>query len=123
MKKTLSLLIAVVLVLGMMTMGVSANRGLTYVAEYGVPVIDGVEDEIWGTSGAKWTEIDLPYAEGVTSVCSARAKIMHDDEWVYCLVECTDATVAEATATASRSTSTKTSAAMSLTVTSPPSSR
>lgn len=93
MKKTLSLLIAVVLVLGMMSMGVSANRGLSYTAQYATPVIDGVVDECWTNVADGWTQIDLPYQEGAESVCSARAKVLHDDSLVYFLVEVTDATV------------------------------
>lgn len=95
MKKTLSLLIAVVLVLGMMSMGVSANRGLSYTAQYATPVIDGVVDECWTNVADGWTQIDFPHDGSVDSVCSARAKMLHDDSLVYVLVEVTDATVAE----------------------------
>ncbi len=91
MKKTLSLLIAVVLVLGMMGMSVSANRGLTYTANYATPVIDGQVDEAW--SVAEWTNVDLLY-DGVTeTVCSVRVKILHDDQYLYYLAEATDATL------------------------------
>ncbi|MBQ8577196.1 MAG: hypothetical protein IJ449_04420 [Clostridia bacterium] len=95
MKKTLSLLVAVVLVLGMMSMGVSAARDLTYTAQFATPVIDGQVDECWSTVSDDWTQIDLPYQNGAESVCSARAKILHDDTLVYFLVEVTDATVYE----------------------------
>ncbi len=88
MKKTLSLLIAVVLVLGMMSMGASANRGYTYTAPYGTPVIDGAMDDVWTT--AEWTQID--YALG-DSVISARARILHDAELIYVLAETTDAEI------------------------------
>ncbi len=89
MKKTLSLLIAVILVLGMMGMSVSANRGYTYSAPYAVPTIDGnADDAAW--SVADWTEID--YALG-TSLISARAKVVHDDQLIYVLCETTDAEI------------------------------
>lgn len=94
MKKTLSLLVAVVLVLGMMSMGVSATRGLSYTAQYATPVIDGQVDEVWDTVADDWTYVDLPYADGVESVCSARVKVLHDDQYIYFLAECTDATLA-----------------------------
>lgn len=94
MKKTLSLLIAVVLVLGMMSMGVSANRGLSYTAQYATPVIDGVVDDCWINIADSWTNVDLPYGDA-ESVCSARVKVLHDDQYIYFLAECTDATIGD----------------------------
>ena len=92
MKKTLSLLVAVVLVLGMMSMGISANLGKSYTAPYGTPVVDGTVDPVW--DAAAWTEIDLPYdGNPDKTVFSARAKLLHDDNLVYVLVEATDATL------------------------------
>ncbi len=91
MKKALSIAAAATMLLGAMSMSVSANRGLSYHAPYGTPTIDGVADEIW--SNAEWTQIDLPYNGDEPSVCSARAKIMHDDKYIYVLAELTDATV------------------------------
>lgn len=95
MKKILSLLVVAVLMLGMMSMSASAVRDLVYTAQYGSATIDGVYDEAWDLYGSKWTEIDLPYsANGAVSVCSARAKMMHDDALIYFFVEITDATLA-----------------------------
>lgn len=91
MKRTLSILVAVVFVLGILTTGISANRGLTYTCEWGTPTIDGVEDEAW--SVAQWTNVDLPHADGLTNVCSLRVKILHDDQYLYYLAEATDATI------------------------------
>ena len=45
MKKILSLLVVAVLMLGMMSMSVSADRGLKYTAQYGSATIDGVYDD------------------------------------------------------------------------------
>lgn len=96
MKKILSLLVVAVLMLGMMSVSVSATRDLVYTAQYGVATIDGVYEEAWDTYGSEWTQIDLPYsAAGAVSVCQARAKVMHDDALLYFIVEITDATVAD----------------------------
>ena len=92
MKKLLALFVATLMLVSAMALTASANRGLSYVAPYGTPVVDGVADEIW--NGAVWTEIDLGYNDGERSVCSARAKILHDDKLIYVLAELTDATVA-----------------------------
>lgn len=95
MKKILSLLVVAVLMLGMMSVSVSATRDLKYTAQYGSATIDGVYDEAWDTYGSAWTEIDLPFnSEEQNSVCSARAKMMHDDSLIYFFVEITDATLA-----------------------------
>ncbi len=95
MKKILSLLVVAVLMLGMMSMSASAARDLKYTAQYGSATIDGVYEDAWQTYGSEWTEIDLPYsANGAVSVCSARAKMMHDDSLIYFFVEITDATLA-----------------------------
>ena len=92
MKKTLSLFVAVLLVLGMMSMGISANRGLSYTAQYATPVIDGVIDDCWLTVADDWTYVDLPFGTA-ESVCSARVKVLHDDQYIYFIAECTDATL------------------------------
>ena len=95
MKKILSLLVVAVLMLGMMSMSVSADRGLKYTAQYGSATIDGVYDDAWDLYGSAWTEIDLPHnSETASSVCAARAKMMHDDSLIYFFVEITDATLA-----------------------------
>ena len=95
MKKILSLLVVAVLMLGMMSMSVSADRGLKYTAQYGSATIDGVYDDAWDLYGSAWTEIDLPHnSETANSVCAARAKMMHDDSLIYFFVEITDATLA-----------------------------
>jgi len=95
MKKILSLIVVAVLMLGMFSMSVSADRGLKYTAQYGSATIDGVIEDAWGIYGSEWTEIDLPYsADGKLSVCAARLKVMHDDNLLYFVVELTDATLA-----------------------------
>ncbi len=93
MKKILSLLVVAVLMLGMMGVSVSATRDLVYTAPFATPVVDGVMEDAWTT--AEWTNIDLPYDGSLDSVCSARARILHDDQYIYYLVEATDATVAD----------------------------
>ena len=77
--------------LGMMSVSVSANRGLTYSAPYMTPVIDGVAEDLW--LAAEWTQVDLVYDGVSESVCSARVKVMHDDQYIYFLAECTDGTI------------------------------
>jgi len=92
MKKILSLLVVAVLMLGMMSVSVSANRGLVYEAPFATPVVDGVMEDLW--TAAEWTEIDLPY-DGVEdkTVFAARARVLHDDNLLYFLVEASDATL------------------------------
>jgi len=93
MKKILSLLVVAVLMLGMMSVSVSATRDLVYTAPFATAVVDGVMEDAWTT--AEWTNIDLPHDGTKDDVSSARARIMHDDQYLYYLVEATDATVAE----------------------------
>ena len=94
MKKILSLLVVAVLMLGMFSMSVSADRGLKYTAQYGSATIDGVYEDTWDINGSAWTEIDLHHDGSEDSVCAARAKMMHDDSLIYFFVEITDATLA-----------------------------
>ena len=94
MKKILSLLVVAVLMLGMMSLSVSADLGLKYTAQWGTATVDGVYEDTWDINGSAWTEIALPHDGSVDSVCAARAKMMHDDSLIYFFVEITDATLA-----------------------------
>lgn len=89
-KRLTALLISVLMILQMFAVTTSAVRDLVYSAPYGTPTIDGVVDDVW--QDTFWTEIDLPYDGNLSSVCAARAKILHDDELLYILAEVTDAT-------------------------------
>jgi len=66
------------------------GRGLVYSALEATPVVDGVMDDVW--QDAFWTDIDMPYDGILNSDCGVRAKILHDDELLYFLVEVKDAT-------------------------------
>ncbi len=67
------------------------GRGLVYSAHTATPKVDGVVDDAW--AAAEWTKVDLPYAAaGKQSDCSARAKVLHDDDMLYFLVETIDTT-------------------------------
>ena len=79
-------------ILSSLAVSASAMVGLSYTAPYATPVIDGVMEDTWGV--AEWTEIALPY-DGVEdkTVFAARARLMHDDKYIYLCVEASDATL------------------------------
>ncbi len=94
MKKTLSIIFVFVLMLSMMSLGVSAHRGYEYTAYYATPEIDGVAEDLWDDS--EWAYVDLQYREGLESDCSMKVKVLHDDEYIYFLGVATDATMTDA---------------------------
>ena len=93
--KKLGALALTTVILSSLAISASAARGLVYTAQYGTATIDGVMEDTWLVNGSEWTEIDLPHnSEEANSICQARAKMMHDDNLLYFLVEITDATLA-----------------------------
>lgn len=91
MKKIISVLTAVVLLLSAMAMTVSANAGLKYTAKYGTPKIDGAADDLW--SSVEWTQVALPNSTSDKPEGTSRVKMLHDDKYIYYLVEINDPSI------------------------------
>ena len=91
MKKTLALIVAALMLVGMMAMSASAERNITYNSKIGTPTVDGVIDDLW--DAVEWTNVDLPYTEGDASTSVVRVKVLYDADQIYVLGEVTDATI------------------------------
>ncbi len=96
MKKFLALAVAVLMLVGMMSLTTSAHRGYTYNSTYGTPVIDGVIDDIWKDSvrcelqffaGDGWAK-----DQGDIPLSNYSFRVMNDDEYIYVLAEIYDYT-------------------------------
>lgn len=92
MKKTLALIVAALMLVGMMAMSVSAERGLVYTAKTGTPTVDGVIEDLWD-GASDWTKVDLPYNTDEGTAVTARVKVLHDADTIYFIAEVADATV------------------------------
>lgn len=88
MKKLITIALSMLLIASAMTVGAFADRGLTYTAPKGTPVIDGTAEEIW--DNAEWTLVDLPYSsDSDTYGHQLRVKILWDEEAFYVYGEVT----------------------------------
>ena len=88
MKKLLAIITAVLLALSL-TVAVSADRGYSYKAPKGTPVIDGEVDEAW--NNAAWIHVDQPDGGGTPNTASTlRVKLMWDEENLYFLADVFD---------------------------------
>ena len=88
MKKILMVLLAVMMLVGVMSL--SASAALVYNAVYGVPEIDGI------VSAGEWddavaAEMNICTNPGKQLASHPTMKIMHDGTYMYVLIEATDA--------------------------------
>ena len=98
MKKFLALAVAVMMLVGMMSLTASAHRGYTYNSTYGTPVIDGVIDDIWANSVK--CELQFFNNDGWLAdqervgvpVSNYSFRVMNDDQFIYVLAEVYDYT-------------------------------
>lgn len=91
MKKLFSVMMALVLIVSVFTMFSYADRGLSYTAPKGTPVVDGKVDDIWAS--AEWTNVDAVY-DGTDRAAvpeTLKIKLLWDDSYLYFLAEVTDA--------------------------------
>jgi hypothetical protein len=91
MKRALSVLLALILTISVLTLFSSAERGFVYTAPKGTPVIDGVIDDIW--QYAEWTSVEYPHdgSDKAEIPELLRIKLLWDETHLYFLAEVTDA--------------------------------
>ncbi len=96
MKKPFSSLLVVLLILAMAVIPVSANRGLSFDAEYGKPTIDGKVDDIWANCKTSAT-VNLPHdGNNKGSSDTAAVKALWDEDGFYFLVTAKDSSFVDA---------------------------
>ncbi|MBO7375607.1 MAG: hypothetical protein J6V01_00785, partial [Clostridia bacterium] len=96
MRKTLTLAVALVFVLSLCTLAISAETAETpeVGAIYGTPIIDGDIDALW--DGAQIIRLSAVYADdGLTEPTKVQFRIVYDEEYLYFLVEVEDSTMGD----------------------------
>jgi len=95
MKKLLSSLLVGAMIFAMAVTPISANRGLSFDAEYGKPTIDGKVDDIWANCKTSAT-VNLPHDgnyKGSSDVATVKA--LWDEDGFYFLVTAKDSSLAD----------------------------
>ncbi|MBP5271329.1 MAG: hypothetical protein ILO42_10265, partial [Clostridia bacterium] len=96
MRKTLTLAVALVFVLSLCTLAISAETAETpeVGAIYGTPIIDGDIDALW--DGAQIIRLSAVYADdGLTEPTKVPFRIVYEEEYLYFLVEVEDSTMGD----------------------------
>ncbi len=88
MKKVMSMLIVLTLLLSCVALTVNADYGYNYQALKGTPEIDGEIDAIWNDERVEWTTVDHAYSADQTRADQLlRVKILWDEDALYFLAE------------------------------------
>lgn len=98
MKKVMSMLFVLTLLLSCVALTVNADYGYNYQALKGTPTIDGEIDAIWNDERIEWTTVDHAYSADQTRADQQlRVKVLWDEDALYFLAElkCSDENLAD----------------------------
>ena len=92
MKKLLTLIVACLMISALALTASAASNGYNYNAPAGTPTVDGIAESLW--DAAEWAKVESRDI-GPSDGGHGQFKVMHDDTYVYFLMQYTDENVVQ----------------------------